>query len=66
MDMLLVLLQPGVNRMAHLPNVDLTALTADTVYSCCLQSQVILDQLKETRYFPGTLCCAETGPCWCG
>jgi hypothetical protein len=41
-DMLLVLLQPSVNRTAHLPNVDLTALIGDAVYSRRLQSQVIL------------------------
>jgi hypothetical protein len=48
-----MLLQPGVNQTAHLPNVDLTTLTRDAVYPHCLQSKVILDQLKETRCFPG-------------
>jgi hypothetical protein len=31
----LMLLQPGVNRMACLPNVDLAALTRDSVYTQC-------------------------------
>jgi hypothetical protein len=47
-----MLLQPGVNRTACLPNVDLAAFTGDAVYSWCPQSQVILNWLKETRYFP--------------
>jgi hypothetical protein len=52
--MLLVLLQPGVNQTARLPDVDLAELTGDAVYSCCPQSQVVLDWPKETRYFRGT------------
>jgi hypothetical protein len=51
--MSLVLLQSGANQTAHLANVYLTALRGNAVYSWHLQSQVILDRLKETRYFPG-------------
>jgi hypothetical protein len=47
-QMSLVLLQPGVNCTVSLPNVDLAALTGDAVCSWCPQSQVILDQPKET------------------
>jgi hypothetical protein len=50
MDMSLVLLQPGVNRTARLSNIDLTALTGDAVNFQRLQSQVVLDRSKETRY----------------
>jgi hypothetical protein len=39
--------------MARLPNVDLATFTGDAVYSWCPQSQVVLDRLKETRFFPG-------------
>jgi hypothetical protein len=52
MDMSLMLLQPGVNQTAHLPDVDLATFTGDAVYSWCPQSQVVLDWPKETRYFP--------------
>jgi hypothetical protein len=31
--MLMVLLQPGINRMVRLPNADLIALTGDAVYA---------------------------------
>jgi hypothetical protein len=49
-----VLLQPGVNGTTHLPNADLTANTVDAVYSPRrLQSQVVFDRQKKTRYFPG-------------
>jgi hypothetical protein len=51
--MLVVLLQLCVNQTALLPNLDLTALTRDAVYSWGLQSQIILDLQNETRYFPG-------------
>jgi hypothetical protein len=69
--MSLVLLQPGVNRTARLPNVDLTGPTEDALYFRCLQSQVVLDRQKETRHFswergPQTWYCVETAPCWCG
>jgi hypothetical protein len=46
------LLQPDVNRMVCLPNIDLTAFTCEAVYFWCLQFQVVLGRLKETRYFP--------------
>jgi hypothetical protein len=51
--MSLVLLQPGVNRTARVPNVDLSALTADAIYFQRLQPQIVLDWPKEIRYFPG-------------
>jgi hypothetical protein len=51
--MLLMVLQPGVNPMAHLPNVNLAAFTGDDVYSWCPQSYIVLDQPKETRHFLG-------------
>jgi hypothetical protein len=38
---------------ACLPNVDLTTLTDNAVYYQHLQSHVILDRPKGTRYFPG-------------
>jgi hypothetical protein len=31
----------------------MAAFTGDAVYPWCPQSQVVLDQPKETRYFPG-------------
>jgi hypothetical protein len=46
-------LQPGVNRMAPLPNVDLATLTGDDVYSWCPQCHVVLNRPKETTYIPG-------------
>jgi hypothetical protein len=51
--MSLVFLQPGVNRTARLPDIDLAAFTADAVYSWCPQFQVIIDRAEETGYFPG-------------
>jgi hypothetical protein len=39
--------------MACLPTTELTGLTRDAVNSWHHQFQVILDQLKETTYFPG-------------
>jgi hypothetical protein len=53
MDVPLMLLQPCINRTACLPNVDLTALTGDSVYTQCLKSQVFFDWPEETRYFLG-------------
>jgi hypothetical protein len=48
-----MLLQPGVNQTASLPNVDLATFTGDAVYFWCPQSQVVLYQPKETRHLPG-------------
>jgi hypothetical protein len=49
MDVALVLLDPGLNEMASLPNVDLNALTGHTVHTRSLESQVILCTPKEAR-----------------
>jgi hypothetical protein len=52
-DVSLMLLQPRVHGTAFLPNVDLAALTGDSVYTWCPKSQVIFERPEETRYFLG-------------
>jgi hypothetical protein len=47
----LMLLQPAVHGTACLPNVDLAALTGDSVYTLCPNSQIIYDRPEETRVF---------------
>jgi hypothetical protein len=49
--MSLALLQPGVNRTAHLSNIDFTVFTRDAVYFQCLQFQVVLGRPKKAIYF---------------
>jgi hypothetical protein len=46
-------LQPGVHGTVSLSNVDLDALTGDSVYTRCPVSQVIFDLPKERRYVLG-------------
>jgi hypothetical protein len=48
-----MLLQPHVHGTASLSNVDLAALTGDSVYTRCPKYQVIFDRPEETRYFLG-------------
>jgi hypothetical protein len=48
-DVALVLLDPGLDRTASLPDVDLTTLTGHAVHTISLESQVILHRPKETR-----------------
>jgi hypothetical protein len=48
MDVALVLLDPGLDGMASLPDVDLTTLTGHAVYTRSLELQVILHRPKET------------------
>jgi hypothetical protein len=52
-DVLLMLLLPCVHGTACLPNVDLAALTKDSVHTWCPKSQVIFDRPEETRHFLG-------------
>jgi hypothetical protein len=44
----LVLLYPGLNGTAGLPDVDLTTLAGHAVHTRSLESQVILHRPKET------------------
>jgi hypothetical protein len=46
--MVLVLLDCGLDGMASLTDVDLTALAGHAVHTRSLESQVILHRLKET------------------
>jgi hypothetical protein len=49
LDVLMVLLDPGLNRTASLSNVYPLTLTGNAVYTQCFQAKVIL---KETGDFP--------------
>jgi hypothetical protein len=51
-DVLVVLLDPGLNSTPSLSNVDLPTLTGDAVNAQCFQVKVILDGLKETGHLP--------------
>jgi hypothetical protein len=51
-DMPMVLLQLCVDRRVCMPNLNVTTLTRDCVYSRRLQSQVVVDRPKETKDFP--------------
>jgi hypothetical protein len=48
-----VLLDPGINGIAILPNVNLTTFAGYAVHAWSFQSQVILHWPKETSNFPG-------------
>jgi hypothetical protein len=48
-----MLLQPRVHGTACLPNVDLAALTGESVYTRCPKSHVIFALPEETWYFLG-------------
>jgi hypothetical protein len=48
MDVALVLLDPGLDGTAGLPDVDLTTLAGHAVHTRSLESQVILHRSKET------------------
>jgi hypothetical protein len=45
-------LQPDVNQTACMSSADMITFRGDTVYSWCLQSQVVIDWQKETRELP--------------
>jgi hypothetical protein len=47
-DVVLVLLDLGLNGMASLSTGDLTTLTGHAVHARSLESQVVLHRLKET------------------
>jgi hypothetical protein len=49
--MLSLLLQPGIDQMVSLFNVDLTKIAGHIIHSSYSQTQVVLDQLKETGNF---------------
>jgi hypothetical protein len=50
-NVLVVLLDPGINGTASLPNVNLTTFARYTVQAWSFQFQVILHRLKETSNF---------------
>jgi hypothetical protein len=52
-DVPVVLLDPGFNGTADLPNVDLTTFAGYAVHAWSLESQVILHSLKESGIFIG-------------
>jgi hypothetical protein len=52
-DVPLMLLDPGLDGMAGLPNVDLTTLTGHTVHARRLESQVTLHRLQEVGDIQG-------------
>lgn len=54
-DVLVVLLQPGVSWIACLSNVDLTTFTENAAYPQCL-----LDQLMKIRDFPWLMFCQKS------
>jgi hypothetical protein len=66
-DMALVLLDPGLNRMVTLPDVDLTTLTWHAAHAWSWVP-IYLSQAKETGNLlgggPQTWCCAWTAGCW--
>jgi len=49
---LVLLLDPGLNEMSDLTNVDLTTFTGDAVDTSCFQAKVILDRTKDTGNLP--------------
>jgi hypothetical protein len=53
MDISIVFLQSGDRRTAHLLTVGLRELTGVAVHYQCHQYQIVLDRLKEFRYFHG-------------
>jgi hypothetical protein len=62
-----VLLDPGLNGMPGLSNVDPTTFAWVAVGTSCFQVKVMLDRVKET----GDIClqfscCVLLAPCWCG
>jgi hypothetical protein len=68
MDVALVLLDPGLDGTASLPNLDFTTLTGHALQARSLESQVILHRPKETGDLlwgvgPHTLYCAWTAAC---
>jgi hypothetical protein len=46
--LLVVLLDPGLNGMPNLSNVDLTTFAADSVNARCFEIEIIFDRQKET------------------
>jgi hypothetical protein len=48
----MVLLDPGINGTASMPNVNLTTFAGFSVHTWSFQSQVVLHRLKETSNFP--------------
>jgi hypothetical protein len=51
-DVLAVFLGPGCSGMPGSSNVDLITFTGDAVNTSCFQSNVILDEPKETGDLP--------------
>jgi hypothetical protein len=49
-DVPVMLLDPMLDGMPNLSDVDLTTFTGDSVNTRCFEAEVILDGLKETDY----------------
>jgi hypothetical protein len=63
MDVALVLLDPGLDGMAGLTNVDLTTLAGHAAHARSLGSQVTLHRLKEKdllQWSPTDLMCLDS------
>jgi hypothetical protein len=64
MDVALLFLDPGFDRMASLLDLDLTAFSGHAVHTRCLESQVFLHRLKEAgdplRGRPTDLMCLDS------
>jgi hypothetical protein len=52
MNVLVVLLYPGITEMASLPNVNSITFAAYAVHAWSFQSQVVLHGPKQTSNFP--------------